>query len=219
MLTRLLLFVLLCLPVALNQKSAAQACNPGNTDPSVTICMPQSDATQSPIHLQIATNDSAKVDMLQVWYNGVKRWEDPVSSADFFLPAEGTGPYKITALAHDVSGRWFQASVAINITDQFFGCASEQTMGQGPRSVVICSPADGEIHFSRSFWHGTPLLHLASNRSQFRFSSMARACSRLRQRCRVGFRCRKSIFRCLLPGIAFLFRDTTLKAPSSRRFI
>jgi hypothetical protein len=151
MLTRLLLFVLLCLPVALNQKSAAQACNPGNTDPSVTICMPQSDATQSPIHLQIATNDSAKVDMLQVWYNGVKRWEDPVSSADFFLPAEGTGPYKITALAHDVSGRWFQASVAINITDQFFGCASEQTMGQGPRSVVICSPADGEIHFSPVF--------------------------------------------------------------------
>jgi hypothetical protein len=110
--------------------------------------MPQSDATQSPIHLQIATNDSVKVDMLQVWYNGVKRWENPVNSADFFLAAEGFGPYKITALAHDVSGRWFQSSVSINITDQLFGCPVEQTMGQGPRSVVICSPADGEIHFS-----------------------------------------------------------------------
>jgi hypothetical protein len=151
MLTRLLLFVLACLPFALNQKLSAQTCNPGNTDPSVTICMPQSDVTQSPIHLQIATNDSVKVDMLQVWYNGVKRWENPVSSADFFLAAEGFGPYKITALAHDVSGRWFQSSVSINITDQLFGCPVEETMGQGPRSVVICSPADGEIHFSPVF--------------------------------------------------------------------
>jgi hypothetical protein len=89
--------------------------------------------------------------MLQVWYNGVKRWENPVSSADFFLAAEGTGPYKITALAHDVSGRWFQSSVSINITQQLFGCAAEQTTGQGPRSVIICSPADGEIHFSPVF--------------------------------------------------------------------
>jgi len=151
MLTRLLLLVLVCLPFALNQKLDAQTCNPGNADPSITICMPQSDVTQSPIHLQIATNDSAKVDMLQIWYNGVKRWENPVSSADFFLAAEGFGPYKITALAHDVSGRWFQSSVSINITDQLFGCPVEETMGQGPRSVVICSPADGEIHFSPVF--------------------------------------------------------------------
>jgi hypothetical protein len=151
MLTRLLLFLLFCLPFALSQKLSAQTCAPGNVDPSVTICMPQSDATQSPIHLQIATNDSAKVDMLQVWYNGVKRWENPVSSADFFLAAEGFGPYKITALAHDVSGRWFQSTVSINITDQLFGCGGEQTAGQGPRSVIICSPADGEIHFSPVF--------------------------------------------------------------------
>jgi hypothetical protein len=151
MLTRLLLFLIFCLPFSLDQRLSAQTCNPGNADPSVTICQPQSDATQSPVHLQIATNDSAKVDMLQVWYNGVKRWENPVSAADLFLAAEGFGPYKITALAHDVSGRWFQSSVSINITDQLFGCAGEQTAGQGPRSVVICSPADGEIHFSPVF--------------------------------------------------------------------
>jgi hypothetical protein len=149
--TRLVLFVLLCVPFSLSQNLLAQTCDPGNAEPSVTICMPQSDAPQSPIHLQIATNDSVKVDMLQVWYNGVKRWENPVSSADFFLAAEGFGPYKITALAHDVSGRWFQSSVSINITDQLFGCVTDQTMGQGPRSVVICSPADGEIHFSPVF--------------------------------------------------------------------
>lgn len=151
MLTRLLAVLLFCLPFAWNHAVVAQTCNSGNADPSVTICAPQSDVTQSPIHLQIATNDSAKVDMLQVWYNGVKRWENPVSSADFFLAAEGFGPYKITALAHDVSGRWFQSSVSINITDQLFGCSADETTGQGPRSVVICSPADGEIHFSPLF--------------------------------------------------------------------
>lgn len=145
---RLLLLLLLCIPFTFNQSLAAQSCNPGNADPSVTICMPQSDVTESPIHLQIATNDSIQVDMLQVWYNGVKRWENPVSSADFFLAAEGFGPYKITAVAHDISGRWFQSSVSINLTDQLFGCPFEQTMGQGSRSVIICAPADGEIHFS-----------------------------------------------------------------------
>src|SRR5947208_3142371 len=100
------LFLLpLSLILAINQRLAAQACNPGNADPSVTICMPQSgNDLNSPIHLQILTNDSAKVDMLQVWYNGVKRWQNPVSSADFFLAAESSGPYRITAVAHDVSG-------------------------------------------------------------------------------------------------------------------
>ena len=147
--SRVLLLFTFSLLIASSQKSAAQTCNPGNTDPSVTICMPQSgDSINSPIHLQIATNDSAQVDMLQVWYNGVKRWQNPVSSADFFLAAENAGPYRITALAHDVSGRWFQSTVNINITGQVYVCIPEQTMSQGPRSVVICQPTDGEIHFS-----------------------------------------------------------------------
>ena len=146
---RLLVLLPLSLTLAIGQKSAAQTCKPGNADPSVTICMPQSgDSLNSPIHLQIATNDSAKVDMLQVWYNGVKRWQNPVSSADFFLAAENAGPYRITAVAHDVSGRWFQTAVNVSITGQTYVCIPEQTMSQGPRSVVICQPTDGEIHFS-----------------------------------------------------------------------
>src|SRR5689334_6285815 len=132
MLTRLLLFLIFCLPFVFNEKLSAQSCNPGNADPSVTICMPQSDATQSPIHLQIATNDSAKVDMLQVWYNGVKRWENPVSSADIFLTTGNGGPYRITALAHDVSGRWFKAVVNIDVTGEVYVCTPAQTANQSP---------------------------------------------------------------------------------------
>lgn len=135
--------------LTLTQTSAAQTCTAGPTDPSVAICMPQNgDTLNSPIHLQIATNDSSQVDMLQVWYNGVKRWENPVSSADFFLATGGGGPYRITALAHDVSGHWFQSTVSIDVTGQIYVCTAPQTVNQNPRSVVICQPSDGEIHFS-----------------------------------------------------------------------
>lgn len=145
------LSLLVVLPVlfAINETLAAQSCNPGNADPSVTICMPQTGTSlNSPLHLQIATNDSSQVDRLQVWYNGVKRWENPVSSADFFLAAESSGPYRITAVAHDVSGRSFQTSVNINIIGQVYVCIPEQVQGQSLHSVVICQPTDGEIHFS-----------------------------------------------------------------------
>jgi len=144
---RVLLSIFFACLVAGN--SSAQNCTPGSADPSVTICLPQDGSTiSSPIHLQIATNDSAQVDLIQVWYNQVKRWENHVSSADFFLAAEGFGPYHITAVAHDVIGRVFQSSVTVNINLQNFGCAIEQITSQGPHSVVICRPADGEIHFS-----------------------------------------------------------------------
>ena len=147
--SRLPLLLVFLVPFTLSHKSIAQTCNPGNADPSVTICMPSAGSDlNSPIHLQIATNDSSKVDMLQVWYNGVKRWQNPVSSADFFLAAEGSGPYRITALAHDVTGRWFQSTVTVNITGQVFVCIPEQVQSQSLHSVVICQPTDGEIHFS-----------------------------------------------------------------------
>jgi hypothetical protein len=147
--TRWLFLAVLVLFFSAHRNLAAQTCTAGSIDPSVTICMPQNgSALNSPIHLQIATNDSIQVDMLQVWYNGVKRWEQPVGSADLFLTAESGGPYRITALAHDVSGRWFQSVVNIDVTGQVYVCIPAQTANQSPRSVVICQPADGEIHFS-----------------------------------------------------------------------
>jgi hypothetical protein len=127
----------------------AQSCSPGTTDPSVTICLPQNaSAVGSPIHLQIATNDSVQVDVLQIYYNQVKRWEKHVSNADLFLAAAGGGPYRITAVAHDISGRWFQSSVTVNLNQLTFVCTLEQLINQTSRSVEICQPTDGELHFS-----------------------------------------------------------------------
>lgn len=147
--SRVILLFCVAFLFALSQDSRAQTCSAGTADPSVAICMPHNGAAlNSPIHLQIATNDSSPVDRLQVWYNGVKRWENPVSSADFFLATGGGGPYRITAVAHDASGRSFQSTVNIDVTGEIYVCTQPQTANQAPRSVVICQPADGEIHFS-----------------------------------------------------------------------
>src|SRR3954468_25056957 len=129
-------------------KASAQSCTAGGTSPSVTICMPaEGSNVTSPIHIQLATNDTARVDLLQVYYNQVKRWENHVSSADIFLAA-GSSPVKITAVAHDTSGRWFQSSVNVTFNQSSFGCDFGQIQNQDPRSVVICQPIDGEIHVS-----------------------------------------------------------------------
>jgi hypothetical protein len=148
---RLYLFYLFC-AVGLSfaaSMSTAQSCSPGTADPSVTICLPQNGSVVgSPIHLQIGTNDSAQVDVLQVYYNQVKRWEKHVSNADIFLTAEGGGPYRITAVAHDISGRWFQSSVTVNLNQLTFVCTLPQLINQAPHSVEICQPTDGELHFS-----------------------------------------------------------------------
>ena len=39
-------------------------------------------------------------------------------------------------------------AVAKNVIGQIYVCTQPQTANQSPRSVVICQPADGEIHFS-----------------------------------------------------------------------
>ncbi len=138
-------------------QASAQTCNAGGTSPSVTICMPtDGSAVNSPIHIQLATNDTATVDLLQVYYNRVKRWENHVSSADIFLAA-GSSPVTITAVAHDTSGRWFQSTVSVTFSQKSFGCNADQISGQDARSVIICQPIDGEIHSSpvHLAWNGT----------------------------------------------------------------
>ena len=131
-------------------------------DPAVAICMPANGATglYSPLHLQIGTTDtSAAVDLLQVYYNYVKRWEQHASSADFFLATGNAGPYRITALAHDTSGRWFSTTINVSLTGQVFICSGDQVPNPAPpHSIYLCQPADGEIHYSpvHVSWYAVP---------------------------------------------------------------
>lgn len=141
---------LVLLVLLLNIPSFSQDACSVSGDPVVAICLPAAGTSPtSPIHIQLATNDSAAtVDLLQVYYNQVKRWEKHTSAADFYLQAQGGGPYHITAVAHDTMGRWFQSSVDVNITLLDLICNPDQIAGQPPHSMVECIPADGEIHQS-----------------------------------------------------------------------
>jgi hypothetical protein len=131
-------------------------------DPAVAICMPANGATNlySPLHLQIGTTDtSAHVDLLQVYYNYVKRWEERAATADFFLATGNFGPYRITALAHDASGRWFSSTINVSVTGQIFICSGDQVPSPAPpHTVFLCQPTDGEIHYSpvHVSWFATP---------------------------------------------------------------
>ncbi len=131
-------------------------------DPAVKICMPADGATSlhSPLHLQIGTNDSMfTVDLLQVYYNQVKRWEEHVASADFFLATGNAVGYRITAVAHDTGGRWFSTTINVTVTGQTLVCTGDQVPSPAPpHTMFICQPTDGEIHYSpvHLTWYAPP---------------------------------------------------------------
>ena len=118
-------------------------------DPAVAICADNPNQN-SPVHYTINTSDTAAaVDLLQVYIDQVKRWENHESTADFFLAsAPSTAPHRVTAVAHDTSGRWFQSSISVTTTGATYTCTGQQIQGQTPHSMNICQPADGEIHYS-----------------------------------------------------------------------
>jgi hypothetical protein len=141
---------LLCL-LAPATATAQTECIPTGGDPSVTICSPtEGQDVNSPIHIRAVTTDSVPVDLLQVYYNGHKKWEKNVSEADIFLRTGagglgGSGAYRVTVQAHDTSGRWFNSTVNVNVGGGSFGCTAAELEGMGPRTARFCSPIDGEI--------------------------------------------------------------------------
>ena len=155
---RISILLFLWITFLITQAVAQNTCT-ASGDPSVAICLPANGSNPiSPIHIQLATNDSkATVDLLQIYYNRVKRWEEHEASADFYLLAQGGGPYHITAVAHDTMGRWFQTSADVTITNIDI-CNPDQATNQAPHSVLVCMPTDGEIHTSplRITWDALP---------------------------------------------------------------
>src|SRR5437870_332715 len=134
-----MLKILFVLSAAVLLRTAAYSQCTASGDPAVAICIPtDGSSVGAPVHLQIGTNDTGgTVDLLQVYYNFVKRWENHVSSADIYLAAGGGGAYRITAIAHDTAGRWFQSTVNVSITQTSFTCATGQTDNQQPHTVLI----------------------------------------------------------------------------------
>ena len=92
------------------------SCTAGTTDPSVTICAPAANATvKSPVTINAATRDSAAtVTNTFIWVDGVKQWTGTGGSVNTSL-ALATGTHRITVQAKDSAGKYFQATVNVNV--------------------------------------------------------------------------------------------------------
>jgi len=89
-------------------------CTP-TIDPSVAICAPVDGTTvHSPVTIQATTKDSHSVSLMQIYVDGVKKYQVAGSSLNTSL-AMAIGPHRITAQAKDVIGRTFKATVNVTV--------------------------------------------------------------------------------------------------------
>jgi hypothetical protein len=91
------------------------ACVLSATDSSVTICAPAGGSTvASPVRIVAGTTSSKGVNLIQLYVDGAKVWEDYASQMDgSFALAAGTR--RITVQARDSAGNWFRSSLNITV--------------------------------------------------------------------------------------------------------
>ena len=79
----------------------ASACTLSTVSPSVTICTPTANATvTSPVHIVAGTTDSKTVQFIQIYVDGVKKYEIKAKSLDTSL-AMAAGTHRLTVQAYD----------------------------------------------------------------------------------------------------------------------
>src|SRR5438552_1435275 len=111
------------------------ACTLSTISPSVTICTPTANSTvTSPVHIVAGTTDSKTVQFLQIYVDGVKKYEIKAKSLDTSL-AMATGTHRLTVQAYD--GTYFKQTIYITVSGSSSGCTASTV---NP-SVTICTPA------------------------------------------------------------------------------
>jgi hypothetical protein len=109
--------------VADNTKSASAAvtvttstsCTPSTVNPSVTICTPTNGATvTSPVHIVAKTTDSHTVTLMQIYLDGVKKYQIAASSLDTSL-AMTAGSHRLTVQAQDSVSQIFKQTIFITV--------------------------------------------------------------------------------------------------------
>src|SRR5207253_83127 len=111
------------------------ACTLSTVSPSVTICTPAANSTvSSPVHIVAGTTDSKTVQFIQIYVDGVKKYEIKATSLDTSL-AMATGTHRLTVQAYD--GSYFKQTIYITVSGDPSGCAPSTVSP----SVTICSPA------------------------------------------------------------------------------
>src|SRR5438552_8864457 len=90
------------------------ACTLSTVSPSVTICTPTANSTvTSPVHIVAGTTDSKTVQFIQIYVDGVKKYEIKAKSLDTSL-AMAAGTHRLTVQAYD--GTYFQHTIFITVS-------------------------------------------------------------------------------------------------------
>src|SRR2546423_8999492 len=128
------LLFLLCSLVCFAAVSGA--CTLSTVSPSVTICMPTANSTvTSPVHIVAGTTDSKTVQFMQIYVDGVKKYEIKANSLDTSL-AMSAGTHRLTVQAYD--GAYFKQTINITVSGGGGGGCTASTVNP---SVTICTPA------------------------------------------------------------------------------
>jgi len=82
---------------------------------SVTICTPSSGSTvKSPVNIVAGTTDVTPVKLTQVYLDGQKIYETPLSAINVNLPIAG-GTHRLTVQGLDTANVFFKKSISINV--------------------------------------------------------------------------------------------------------
>src|SRR5438067_11874514 len=113
------------------------ACTLSTVSPSVSICTPAANsAVRWPVHIVAGTTDSKTVQFIQIYVDGVKKYEIKAKSLDTSL-AISAGTHRLTVQAYD--GTYFKQTIFITVSGG--GGGGGCTASTVNPSVTICTPA------------------------------------------------------------------------------
>ena len=91
-------------------------CALSTTNRSVTICSPSSGSTvASPVRIIAGTTDVTPVKLTQIYLDGKKIFEQPLSAINVALPIAG-GTHRLTVQGLDTAKVFFKKSISINVS-------------------------------------------------------------------------------------------------------
>src|SRR5438445_4547974 len=117
--------------------NASAVCQPGPTDPSVTVCTPtQNLIVPNPTHVVASTTDSQhKVTAVQIYVDNVLMTKVNANTIDAYINL-AVGNHLVTVQAWDDSGATFKKNVNVSMSPPCKLSAVNQ-------SITICTPSGG----------------------------------------------------------------------------
>lgn len=102
--------------VSITVSGTTGSCTPSSTSPSVTICSPANNSTDtSPVHIVAETTDTNSISYMQIYLDHVLVYTVKASSIDTNL-SMSAGAHRITAQAKDSAGTIFNSTVNITVS-------------------------------------------------------------------------------------------------------